>query len=168
MKKFSGLLLIAAFATACAAPLATGDDPTGIEGMSPADVIAAMDAIGVDCSEPEKGLVHIGFSCVVTPNAVTVSGISNTIDEMMQVDISVISGDREEAERLTRVVMSIPYQGADPDAALAWLTERIDSEECTGSNQRWPTGCEEEFGSGRLTVQVADALQTFEISVSGA
>jgi hypothetical protein len=169
MKRTASVLLVAFSLAACAASLATGDDPTGIEGMSPADVIDAMDAIGVECSEPEKGLVHIGFSCVVTPNQVSVDGISNTIDEMAGVDIHVLTGDREMAERLTRAVMSIPYQGADPDAAMAWLADRFDSEMCIAQpNEPGPTDCDEAFGSARLHLQVEGELGAIEISITGA
>ena len=168
MKRIGPLVLFVVLLTACGTPLATGDDPTGIEGMSAADVIGAMQGLGYECSEPKKGLVHIGFSCVVTPNQVSVDGRSITIDEMAGVDIHVLNGDREVAVQLTRAIMNIPYEGSDSDAALAWMTERLDSDACMGElNPNWPEGCEMAFGSALLAVQAAQEDNVLEISLSG-
>lgn len=160
MKGVAALLTVGVALAACTT-LPSGDDPTGIEGMSPADVITALEAIGLECSDPGKyfDATYISFSCVETPNVSVVDGQSNTIDEMASVTIRVDDGNADTAKRLADAVLSIPYEGSDPEAAMAWLSERLDSEACVQvANQPDPADCKEIFGAARLRINVETSL----------
>jgi hypothetical protein len=168
MKGIAALLAVGLALTACTA-LPSGDDPTGIEGMSPADVITALEAIGLECSDPGKSFdaVYISFSCVETPNVSVVEGNSNTIDEMAFVTIRVDDGDRDTAKRLAEAVLSIPYEGSDPEAAMAWLSERLASEACVQAAAD-PPDCKEVFGAARLSLQIgAESSPSIRIDLTG-
>jgi hypothetical protein len=144
--------------------LPTGDDPNGIEGMSADAVVAALREEGLECSDPEKGLVHVDFACVETANTTGVNGRGTYVNELSGLEVYALDGDRETLERLARVVLSIPYQGSDPDAAMAWINERLDAGTCT--TDAAGQDCEEPIGSALIRVSVGTDGD-LEVALSG-
>lgn len=155
----TGVLLLAACSS-----LPTGDDPNGIEGMSADAVVAALRNDGLECSDPKKGLVNIDFACVETANTTGVNGRGIYVNEVAGLEVYALDGDRQALERITRVVLSVPYQGSDPDAAMAWVSERLDAGSCT--TDAAGQDCEEPFGSALVRVSVGTD-GNLEIALSG-
>jgi hypothetical protein len=149
---------------AACSSLPTGDDPNGIEGLSADAVVAALRDDGLDCSDPKKGLVNVDFACVENANTTGVNGRGTYVNELSGLEVYALDGDRETLERLTRVVLSVPYQGSDPDAATAWISERLDAGTCTPD--AGGQDCEQAFGSALIRVSVGtDGDQ--EVALSG-
>ena len=155
----TGLLLLAGCSS-----LPTGDDPNGIEGMSADAVVAALREAGLECSDPKKGLVNIDLACVETANTTGVNGRGTYVNEVAGLEVYALDGDREALERIARVVLSIPYQSSDPDAAIAWVSERLDAGTCTPAAEG--QDCEEPFGSALIRVSVGTDGD-LEIALSG-
>ena len=155
---------IAVLLLAACSPLPTGDDPNGIEGMSADAVVAALRADGLECSDPKKGLVNIDFACVETANATGVNGRGTYVNEVAGLEVYALDGDREALERISRVVLSVPYQGSDPDAAMAWISERLDAGTCTADAAG--EDCERAFGSALVRVSTGGEAE-LQVALSG-
>jgi hypothetical protein len=118
-------------------------------------VVAALREAGLECSDPKKGLVNVGFSCVETPNATGVNGRGTYVNELAGLEVYALDGDRETLECLTRTVLSVPYQGSDPEAAMAWIVDLLDAGTCTpGADGQLPADCTKSFGSASIGVSV--------------
>ena len=148
----SAALSVALLTLAACSALPTGDDPNGIEGMSADAVVASLREAGLECSDPKKGLVNVDFACVETANTTGVNGRGTYVNEVAGLEVYALDGDREALERITRVVLSIPYQGSDPDAAMAWISDRLDDGACTSDAAG--EDCEEAFGSALVRIQI--------------
>jgi hypothetical protein len=158
----SVLLLVA---VACSS-FPTGDDPAGIEGMSADALTSALGNAGLDCSGPDDSKVGYTVACVEVPNVAGVNGSGTYVNELAFVEIYVLDGNRETLERLADVVLSVPYQGSDPDAATAWLGERLDAGDCV-LPEASDEICSETFGAAEVSVQVAADASDLMVSLSG-
>jgi len=165
MNTYARGLILAFILAGCSPALPTGDDPTGIEGMNAAEVIEAMENLGLECSEPKKGLVNIDFACVETPNVVTVLGTAVTIDEVSAVSVEVADGNERTAQRLTDALLAIPSPGSDADTGSAWLTERFANGDCVGAATR--ADCSIVVGSARLSLSIDGSTSHIQVRLEG-
>lgn len=158
MARLLPLILLAVLVACQSFP--TGDDPNGIEGMSAQALIDALRDAGLECSGPDDSLVGYTVACVETPNVAGVNASGTTIDELASVEIYVLEPDRPTLESMARAVVSIPYQGSDPDAAMTWINERLDVGDCVAPGNV-DAVCTETFGAADISVVVEDSGNTF-------
>ena len=111
-------------------PTATPKSPALIPGLWPADVTENMKTRGFECSGVQEGQDYLVWSCT-----------RNSEDAMLRVDIygrTLTSIDMIEAASLQfgvpddelsteflGFVSTMPYDGASPDAARAWVRETL-------------------------------------------
>jgi hypothetical protein len=78
------------------------------------------------------------------------------------------SWPRQDArDRLRDRRVSIPYEGADPEAAMAWLSERLDSEACLQVATD-PPDCKKVFGAARVSLRIgAETSPSIRIDLTG-
>lgn len=113
--------------TAAPASTTTSVDPTAavIPGLVAVDVYGNLEERGMTCDGPTEGDKFSTWTCndPAASASVTIYSPSSTVSPVVsQVEATIL--DPSDAELLA-FVATVPFEGAEPEAARAWVTETL-------------------------------------------
>ena len=104
-------------------PSAAGDGADGvIPGLAPVDVYLNLENVGYECADPEDVGSRIVWSCVdpADPLArVEIYGPAAT--SVSSIDATALASAPQSLE----FIATVPFAGADPDAARSWVADAV-------------------------------------------